>query len=171
MQKVSIIVAMGANREIGKNNDLMWHLPVDMRFFKDKTLGHPVIMGRKNYESIPEKYRPFKDRLNIVVSSQADYLAPGCILFQDLTAAASYAQQQDAEEVFIIGGGQIYAEALRLKMVNTMYITHIESTFPDAHTFFPAFEASEWERQLLFTQSQDEKHAMAFSTYQYTKKV
>lgn len=171
MQKVSIIVAMGANREIGRNNDLMWHLPVDMRFFKDKTLGHPVIMGRKNYESIPEKYRPFKDRLNIVVSSQVEYNAPGCVLFQDLTTATSYAQQQDLEEVFIIGGGQIYSEALRLNLVNTMYITHIEHDFPDAHTFFPTFDEKDWEKQLLFTQGQDEKHKMPFSTYLYTKKT
>ena len=84
---VSIIVAMSANRGIGRNNDLMWHLPEDMKFFKDKTLGHPVIMGRKNYESIPEKYRPFKNRLNIVISSQLNYNAPDCILVQNLEDA------------------------------------------------------------------------------------
>ncbi len=170
MQKISIIVAMGANREIGKDNDLMWHLPVDMRFFKEKTLGHPVIMGRKNYESIPEKYRPFKDRLNIVVSSQNDYSAPGCVLFQDLTAATEYAKLQDLDEVFIIGGGQIYAEAIRLNLANTMYITHIDGVFPDAHTFFPKFEMESWDKNEIFRQEKDEKHAFSFSAFQYTRK-
>ena len=170
MQKISIIVAMGANQEIGKDNDLMWHLPVDMRFFKEKTLGHPVIMGRKNYESIPEKYRPFKDRLNIVVSSQPNYPAPGCVLFQDLTQATQYAKEQDAQEVFIIGGGQIYAEAIRLNLINTMYITHIDGEFPGAHTFFADFEISDWNRLELFRQEKDEKHQFSFSVYEYTKK-
>ncbi len=170
MQKISIIVAMGANREIGKDNDLMWHLPVDMRFFKEKTLGHPVIMGRKNYESIPEKYRPFKDRLNIVVSSQNDYSAPGCVLFQDLAAATEYAKLQDQDEVFIIGGGQIYNEAIRLNLANTMYITHIDGVFPDAHTFFPEFEMESWYKNEIFRQEKDEKHAFSFAAVQYTRK-
>ncbi len=171
MTKVSIIVAMGQNREIGKNNDLMWHLPVDMRFFKDTTLGHPVIMGRKNYESIPEQYRPFKNRLNIVVSNQSEYVAPGCHLFQNLNDAIAFAKVQDQQEVFVIGGGQIYAEALKMNLVDTMYITHIAASFPDAHTFFPEVDLSQWNGKLIMQHEADEKHSFAFEVFEYTRSL
>ena len=169
MTKVSIIVAMGQNREIGKNNDLMWHLPVDMRFFKETTLGHPVIMGRKNYESIPEQFRPFKNRLNIVVSNQIEYQAPGCHLFQNLSQAIEFAKTQDEQEVFVIGGGQIYTEALKNNWVDTMYISHIQAEFPDAHTFFPEEDLQQWQKKLIIQQGVDDRHQYAFSVFEYSK--
>ncbi|MEY2938471.1 MAG: hypothetical protein RL062_1060 [Bacteroidota bacterium] len=169
MTKVSIIVAMGQNREIGKNNDLMWHLPVDMRFFKETTLGHPVIMGRKNYESIPEQFRPFKNRLNIVVSNQKEYQAPGCHLFQNISQAIEFAKTQDDQEVFVIGGGQIYTEALKNNWVDTMYITHIQAEFSDAHTFFPEVDLQQWHKKLIMQQGVDDRHQYAFSVFEYSK--
>ena len=168
---VSIIVAMSANRGIGRNNDLMWHLPEDMKFFKDKTFGHPVIMGRKNYESIPEKYRPFKNRLNIVISSQANYNAPNCILVQNLSDALIAAKQNEENEVFVIGGGQVYREALELGVVDRMYITEVDAVFSDAEVFFPDFLESQWERKILSSKEKDEKHQYSFVVYEYNKKV
>jgi dihydrofolate reductase len=166
---ISIIVAMSANRGIGKNNDLMWHLPEDMKFFKEKTFGHPVIMGRKNYESIPEKFRPFKNRLNIVISRQANYSAPGCILVQNLTEAIEVAQQDEQEEIFVIGGGQVYRESLQLGKVDRMYITQVEAVFDDAEVFFPEFDESLWQRKELFKKEKDEKHQYGFVVYEYNK--
>ncbi|MEN9947553.1 MAG: hypothetical protein RL106_376, partial [Bacteroidota bacterium] len=95
---------------------------------------------------------------------------PGCVLFQDLTAATEYAKLQDQDEVFIIGGGQIYAEAIRLNLANTMYITHINGEFPEAHTFFPEFQLEAWDKEELFRQEKDEKHVFSFSVMHYTRK-
>ncbi len=165
----SIIVAMSTNRGIGKNNDLMWHLPEDMKFFKEKTFGHPVIMGRKNYESIPEKFRPFKNRLNIVISRQDNFSTPGCVLVQDLIGAIEVAQQDEQEEIFVIGGGQVYRESLQLGKVDRMYITQVEAVFDDAEVFFPEFDESLWQRKELFKKEKDEKHQYGFVVYEYNK--
>lgn len=109
--KLSIIVAVSENNVIGKDNQLIWNLPADMKFFKKKTKGHLIITGRKNYESIPEKFRPLLDRTNIVITRQEDYKAPGAIVFSSADAALKYAKQNHSdEEVFIIGGGEIYKQ-------------------------------------------------------------
>jgi len=166
---ISIIVAMSTNRGIGKNNDLMWHLPEDMKFFKEKTFGHPVIMGRKNYESIPEKFRPFKNRLNIVISRQDNYRAPDCILVQNIIKAIEVAQQDEQDEIFVIGGGQVYRESLELGKVDRMYITQVEAVFDEAEVFFPEFDESLWNRKELFRKEKDEKHQYSFVVYEYNK--
>ena len=92
--EISVIAAMGLNREIGKDNDLMWHLPNDMKFFKDTTKGHHIIMGRKNYESIPLAFRPFKNRVNIVLSRDKNYDAPGCVVFDELSRALGFTRSK-----------------------------------------------------------------------------
>ena len=106
--KVSLIVAVAENGVIGKDNDLIWHLPKDMRFFKETTMGHHVIMGRKNFESIPHKYRPLPDRTNIVITRQSEYKAEGCIVVNSVETALEIAKNNGDIEHFIIGGGQIY---------------------------------------------------------------
>jgi len=169
MAVVSIIAAIGKNLEIGKDNDLLWHLPSDMKFFKEQTIHHPIVMGRKNYESIPEKFRPFKDRINIVVSRQPDYPASGCFSFSDLVEAVAFAKEHNEERVFIIGGAQIYEESLRLNLVDELFITQVDATFPEAHAFFPSIDFSKWKSTLIQKQEKDEKHAFAFEIYRYTK--
>ena len=169
MAIVSIIAAVGRHFEIGKDNDLLWHLPNDMKFFKDQTLHHPIVMGRKNYESIPEKYRPFKERMNIVVSRQPEYQAPGCFLFQDLGEAVEFAKEHHDDEIFIIGGGQIYAEALQMEMADRLYITHVDASFPDAHSFFPKLNFSEWNATVISTQEKDERHGYAYKIVKYER--
>ena len=89
---VSLIVAVSENKVIGKDNDLVWHLPTDMKFFKDTTKGHFVIMGRRNYESIPHKYRPLPNRTNVIVTRQDDYKAEGCLLVNSVEEAIELAQ-------------------------------------------------------------------------------
>ena len=116
--KVSLIVAMDRSRGIGKNNDLMWHLPKDMNFFKTSTENQIVVMGRKNYDSIPEKYRPLPNRENVILTRNASFTANGCRVFNSLSDALNAYENQSDKVVFIIGGGEIYKLALDQELVD-----------------------------------------------------
>lgn len=165
---LSMIAALDAENGIGKNNDLMWNLPADMQFFKETTKGHIVIMGRKNYDSIPEKYRPLPGRINVVLSHQTDFEAPGCLTFTSLNACLESLELQHEQKAFIIGGAQIYQLALDSNLVKEIYLTHIEKVY-HADTFFPDFSAAHYQKSLLFKHSKDDKHEANFEVYQYTK--
>jgi dihydrofolate reductase len=165
---LSMIAALDANNGIGKNNDLMWNLPADMQFFKDSTKGHVVIMGRKNYDSIPEKFRPLPGRTNVVLSRQANFAAEGCLVFDSLTTCLQNLELQARQKAFIIGGAQIYALALESGLVKEIFLTHIDKIY-GADTFFPDFDATAYKKSLLFKQGIDEKHEANFEVYQYTK--
>ena len=154
--KVSLIVAVSENGVIGKDNDLIWHLPKDMKFFKDTTMGHHVIMGRKNFESIPHKYRPLPNRTNVVSTRQSDYKAEGCIVVNSVEAALQIAQENRDTEPFIIGGGQIYKIALEQKLVDRIYLTKIHHSF-DGDTFFPELN-SDWKEVNKTENKADEEH-------------
>lgn len=167
MTKFSLIVAMDREHGIGKNNDLMWHLPRDMRFFKSTTEKHVVIMGRKNYDSIPEKYRPLSDRLNVIITRNQDFRAPDCMVFYSLEEALNHFEN-DSREIFIIGGGEIYKMAMNLRSLYQMYITHVNGVF-NADTFFPDFDKSRWVKEELIQQPIDEKHEYTFETFLYTR--
>src|ERR1700751_5612320 len=121
---LSIIVAVAENNVIGKDNTLIWSLPADMKFFKEKTKGHVIITGRKNYESIPEKFRPLPERTNIVITRQLDYNAKGAIVVNSIEEALEYAQTHFAtQEVFIIGGAEIYKQTIA--GCHKIYLTRI----------------------------------------------
>ena len=115
---ISLIVAMDSERGIGRNNDLMWHLPKDMRFFRETTLDNIVIMGRKNYDSIPLKYRPLDRRENVILSRNKNFKAENCKVYHSLNDAVDSFKSETEKTVFIIGGGQIYKEALELDLVS-----------------------------------------------------
>ena len=137
-----LIAAVARNGVIGKGNDLPWRYPEDLKYFKQKTLGHAVIMGRKNWESL--RGRPLKDRPNLVVSRTLEQSAlPGGVrLFRDLGEAIATARALESEQPpFIIGGAEIYRQALPL--VTRMYLTDIPES-PDGDVFFPAYNAEEW---------------------------
>src|SRR5690606_9113679 len=138
---VTIVAAVAENNAIGKDNDLIWSLPDDMEFFKEKTRGKPVIMGRKNYESIPEKYRPLPGRENIVITRKKDFHAPKCKVVHSIEEAIDHCKGQ--EEICVIGGGEIYKLALEKNVIDIMYITEIHASF-EADAFFPEFDKSEW---------------------------
>ena len=128
--RVSIIVAISQNNAIGKNNDLIWISPKDMKFFKNTTKGHHVIMGRKNHESIPHKYSPLPDRTNIIiVSRNPNYKAEGCIIVSSIKEGLNIAKKNNDSEPFIIGGGQIYKIALDENLVDRMYVTVVKEKF------------------------------------------
>lgn len=165
---VKLIVAVDSDSGIGKNNDLLWHLPADMKFFKETTLGHIVVMGRKNYESIPERFRPLPGRENAVLTRQPDFDAPGCIVFHSLPDCLEYYRNEQERIVFIIGGGQIYQEALQMDSVDEMYVTHVEAKL-DADTFFPACDPSDWDAEIILEHPADDKNPYAFTVKKYTR--
>lgn len=159
---------MDLQRGIGKNNDLMWHLPADMKFFKETTQGQIVVMGRKNYDSIPEKYRPLPNRLNVVLTRNVAFKAENCLVFHSLSDAMSHFQDEKERIVFIIGGGQIYREALEADVVDEMYITHVNYVF-GADTFFPEFDRKNWKIETLFEYEADEKNEYTFVVNKYSR--
>jgi len=155
--KVSLIVAVSKNGVIGKDNDLIWHLPNDMRFFKETTMGHHVIMGRKNFESIPHKYSPLPNRTNVIITRQADYTSEGCVVVNSVEAALEIAKNNGDTEPFIIGGGQIYKLALGANLVDKIYLTKVHHSF-DGDAFFSDLN-SNWKEINKIENKADEKHS------------
>ena len=137
---LSLIAAVARNRAIGKNNQLLWHLPEDMKHFRETTRGKPVVMGRKTWESLPEKFRPLPGRQNIVVSRDPAYKAHGADLAGSLEGALALAG--GAEEVFVIGGEQLYRAAL--PFADRLYLTEVELE-PEADAFFPELNPAVWQ--------------------------
>ena len=165
---VSLIAAVSENNVIGRNNDLIWHLPEDMKFFKDTTAGHHVIMGRKNYDSIPEKYRPLPGRTNVIVTRNKDFTAPNCKVFHSVQEAIEDAISSGDEEPFVIGGGQIYQIALDEQLVDRMYLSHIHEEF-EGDTYFPDFDEKDWDIVSSKTHPIHEKNRHAFTVRVYEK--
>lgn len=165
---ITIIVAVDENNVIGKDNQLIWRLPNDMKFFKDKTIGHCVITGRKNYESIPEKFRPLIDRKNIVITRQKNYTAPGAIVVGSVEEAIVSAKKTNDTEIFIIGGAEIYKQSL--PFTDKIYLTKIHHSF-DGDTFFPELNLEEWKQTYCVKGMVDEKNKYAhdFITYERIK--
>jgi dihydrofolate reductase len=157
---VSLIVAASTNNVIGKDNQLLWHLPNDLKWFKAKTWGLPVVMGRKTFESIDSK--PLKGRTNFVVSRNADFAVPtGVFLTNDLPSAiVQAAEQTAAKEVMVVGGGAIYAEAM--SMANRIYLTRVHTQI-DGDAFFPAVDTAIWQKAFHQHFSADEKHAFDYT--------
>lgn len=152
---LSIIVATDKENGIGKDNQLLWHLPNDLKFFKKVTSGHSVIMGRKTFESIG---KPLPNRRNIVISRQADLQIDGVEIFNSLEQAIDSCKSED--EYFVIGGGEIYRQALA--NASQIYLTKVDETF-NADTFFPNLEALNWEVKWRQEHQKDEKHAYNFT--------
>ena len=148
---IALVVAMAENRVIGKENKLIWHLPADLKFFKNLTTGHPIIMGRKTFESIG---KPLPNRTNIVITRQADFTAEGCLVAHSLTEALMLAQQLDSD-IFVIGGAEIYKQAMFL--ADTIYLTEVHHTF-EGDTFFPEIDSVLWQETSREEHKADEKN-------------
>ena len=164
---VSIIVAASENNVIGKDNDLIWHLPADMKFFKETTSGHHVLMGRKNYESIPEKWRPLPNRENIIVTRQKRENSDHVHYVNSIREGIQIARDRGEEELFIIGGGEIYRQTMDL--ADKIYLTRIHHTF-EGDTFFPEIDASRFDLESKKHLSSDDKNAYDMTFFTYTKK-
>lgn len=133
--KISIIVAIGKNRELGKNNKLLWSLSKDMKRFRDKTRNHPVIMGRKTFQSIG---RVLPHRTNIIVTRNSDLKVPGAYVFPSMQDSIEFAKTKESEEIFIIGGAQIYQQAISI--ADKLYLTIINKSYPEADAYFPEYK-------------------------------
>ena len=132
---ISIIAAIGQNRELGKNNRLLWDIPEDMEHFRSKTRGHAVIMGRKTYESIGHA---LPARPNIIITRDDTFTTPdGCFIVHSLEEAIALGNEKEKEELFIIGGANIYAQSINI--ADKLYITEVHQSFPEADTFFPDY--------------------------------
>jgi len=156
---ISMIAALARNNVIGKANDLPWHLPDDMKFFMQTTKGHHVIMGRKNYESLPEKFRPLPNRVSIVVTRQVDYKAPGCTVVHHLEDGVKLAEKNGEQELFIIGGSEIYK--LAMPIADKLYLTEINADI-EGDTFFPSFDKKLWNEVSRQHHPSDDRHQFSF---------
>lgn len=156
---IALVVAMAGNNAIGKDNQLLWYISEDLQFFKKLTLGGTVIMGRKTYESIG---RPLPKRRNIVITRTEGYLADGAEIVHSLEEALSIAESD--EKVFIIGGGEIYRQAI--SFADMLYITKVDRTY-DADTFFPDIEYSQWKEvdRVDFERGATYEYPFSFFTY------
>jgi dihydrofolate reductase len=153
--KIAIVVAMAANRVIGRDNRLPWHLPADLKHFKQLTLGKPIVMGRKTYESLG---RPLPKRTNIVVTRDRDYAAPGCVVVHSLEDALQAAGE--SAEVMVIGGAEFYRQVL--PHTDTIYLTRVHAEF-EGGTVFPELNEAAWREVGRTDCEPDEKNPWPYS--------
>lgn len=163
---ISLIAARSRNGVIGKNNDLPWTLPDDSKYFMTTTRGHHAIMGRKNYDSLPDAYKPLPNRTNIVVTRQPEFNAPGCLIVHSLDRALDIARVNGEKEAFVIGGAEIYA--LALPVANRLYLTEIDAIV-QGDTYFPEFDKAHWMEVSRKSHKADAKHAYAFDFVVYDR--
>jgi dihydrofolate reductase len=163
---VSIIAAASENNVIGKSGTLPWSLPAELQYFRSVTAGKPVIMGRKTHESIG---RLLPHRHNIVVSRSGDVHMEGLDVVPSVDDAITLAKMDGAEEAFIIGGGQMYAEAL--STADRLYLTRVHAEIEGGDTFFPAFNESEWELVQSNYHEADAENPVPFTTMVYERKM
>ncbi len=161
---ISLIAALDRNRGIGRGNELPWRLPDDLKRFKALTLGKPVLMGRKTAESLT---RALPGRLNLVLTRSGRAPFDGMRAVDSMEAAVEAANTHQAEELCVIGGGEIYAVAAGV--ATRMHLTHVDTAVPDADAFFPEFDASQWTVALRESHQADSRHAFAFEFVDYQR--
>lgn len=161
----TIIAAKSDNNVIGKDNDLVWHMPADLKFFKNKTRGKLVIMGRKTFASIGNK--PLPGRPTIIITRNPTFEANGCWVVDDIDQAFAIAAAEGQEEVYILGGAQIYEKTIGL--ADKMFITEIKSTF-DGDAFFPEIDANKWLEVAREEFESDEKNKYPYAFVEYRRK-
>ena len=162
---ISLVVAASENNVIGKNNQLLWHLPKDMKFFKNVTWAMPVVMGRKTFESMGSK--PLVGRKNIVITRKPDWKAEGVSVVNSVDEAVALANELNYKEIFIIGGGEIYMIAY--ERANKIYMTRVHAEL-EGDTYFPVIEKDDWKLVTNVDNNPDEKHAHSFSFQLWEKK-
>jgi dihydrofolate reductase len=162
----SFVVAAAENNAIGKNNQLLWHLPNDLKFFKNITWGMPVLMGRKTFEAMHSK--PLAGRVNIVLTHNKHFKAHGAAVVQKFKDAVFFTEQNNYKELMIIGGGEIYKQLM--PKANKIYLTRVHSAFEDATAFFPAIDEKKWKLTSNEDFASDEKHLYGYSFQLWEKK-
>lgn len=156
--QIAYVVAIDDNGLIGRDNDLPWRLPDDMRWFRDRTMGKPCIMGRKTYDSLPARFRPLPGRLNIVVTRNVDYEAPGAVVVHSFDEARRAAG--DAEEIIIVGGADLFRAFMPL--VDRLYLTRVHGA-AEGDVYFPDYDHGQWREIYRQEHPADDRHAYAFT--------
>lgn len=159
---IIMIAAVAENNALGKNNDLLWHLPQDFKRFKEITSGHHIIMGRKTFESFP---KPLPNRTHVIITRQKDFEYQGCIVAQDLENAIAICPKN--EDLFIIGGGEIYAQSILL--ADQLDITRVHHSF-DADVYFPEIDHEVWELTSEIFNPKDEKHLFDYTFQTFVRR-
>ena len=172
---LSIIAAIGKNNELGKKNDLLWNLPRDMQHFRETTRGHAVIMGQKTFVSLSRDERGnqigrlLPNRRNIILTSNPAFEMEGAEIVHSVEEAVKLLKTSPNEEVFVIGGGQIYK--LFMELADKLYITYVNAEFPEAETFFPEIDITKWEKTKSEVIPKDNQNEYDLEFAEYTKKV
>ena len=164
MLKISIIVAADENNAIGKNKQLLWHLPYDMKNFKEITTGHTIVMGRRTFESLP--FGALPNRKNIVLTGVPEAIIDDVFACSSMDEALSLCEKEDV--VFMIGGALVYKQSLPI--ADTIYLTRVHHKFEGADTFFPEIDFSEWEEVSREDHSADDKNFCDYSFLKYIRK-
>ena len=159
---IILIAAIAENNALGKNNDLLWHLPKDFKRFKEITSGHHIIMGRKTFESFP---KPLPNRTHVIITRQKEYVCEGCIVVQDLEKAIAVCPKN--EDIFVIGGGEIYFQSIHL--ADQLDLTRVHHSF-EADVFFPEIDPEIWELISEQVHLKDEKHPYDYSFQTFVRK-
>jgi dihydrofolate reductase len=159
--EIVVIAAVARDGAIGRNGDMPWHLPADLKHFRQVTQGHPVVMGRKTWESLPARFRPLPGRRNVVVTRNAQWAHAGAESAASLDAAL--ALLQGAAKVFVIGGGELYAQALPL--AHALELTEIDAAVPDADTHLPAWDRSAFDEVAREANADDPRWPLAWVSY------
>jgi dihydrofolate reductase len=159
---ITLIAAAADNNALGKDNQLIWHLPDDFKRFKEITSGHYIIMGRKTFESFP---KPLPNRTHVIITRQKNYFAEGCIVVNSLESALKACP--NTEENFIIGGAEIYNQSI--DFADKIELTRVHNNF-DADAYFPEINLNNWEVVFEEFHPEDEKHNVAFTFLTYLKK-
>ena len=159
---IILIAAVAENNALGKNNDLLWHLPNDFKHFKETTVGHHIIMGRKTFESFP---KPLPNRTHVIISQQKNYQCQGCIVVQDIEKAIAVCPSN--EDIYIIGGGEVYKQSILF--ADKLNITRVHHSF-EADVFFPEIDLTVWKLTADTFHSKDEKHLFDYSFQTFVRK-
>ncbi|WP_218598247.1 dihydrofolate reductase [Polaribacter sp. NJDZ03] len=162
---ITIIAAIAKNNALGKDNDLIWHLPADLKRFKKVTSGHHILMGRNTFESIG---KPLPNRTTIIITRNKEYFKDGCLIANSIEEAIEMVENKD--EIFIIGGAQIYKETIEKNLADRLDITLVHHEF-EADVFFPEIDLTIWEEASIENFIADEKNKFDFSFVSYTKKT
>lgn len=160
---ITLIAAVSENNALGKNNDLLWHLPKDFKRFKEITSGHYIVMGRKTFESFP---KPLPNRTHVIISRQKKVVPEGCILVENLEKAFEICPKN--ENIFVIGGGEIYKQTIAI--ADKLDITKVHSSF-DAEVFFPEIDTNIWRLESEEFHQKDEKNQFDFTFQTYLKRI
>ena len=164
---ISLVVAAAENNAIGKDNQMLWHLPNDLKYFKNITWGLPILMGRKTFESFGGG-KPLPGRANLILTHNKNYHPAGTVVVNNLDDVFFFVNENDFNELMVIGGGEIYN--LMLPKANKIYLTRVHHSFTDADAFFPLIDEKKWIKKSVQDFAMDDKHQYAYSFEMWEKK-